>query len=101
MRTLEAMEVTTVDEQRSAQDGELTQSNARKPRKVEFREIDTGNDLEGERYLNGLRKLVAKLTPQERLLGKVDEEGAIVWSGNPRAMHERTRRRVDAEAADE
>lgn len=50
-----------------------------------FREVDP------EEFLAALEKVLAQLTPAERLLGKVDEHGDIIWGGCPRAMFERRR----------
>ena len=99
--TLEPMEVIRVDEPRPVQAGEMSAPSEGDPRKVEFREIDTEDEAEVERYLNALRNVLAKLTAQERLLGKVDDEGDIVWSGSPRAMYELMRSRGRPEATDE
>jgi hypothetical protein len=49
---------------------------------LEFREVDP------ERFCSALEGVLAKFPPQERLLGKVDEHGDIIWGGCPRAMFE-------------
>ena len=40
-------------------------------------------------YRTGLESL--DLTPQELLVGKVDEDGDILWSGRPRRLFEHPR----------
>lgn len=46
---------------------------------------------------SGLRATLESLTPAELVLGKVDEQGEIVWSGCPRWFrnHPRTMPTVD------
>lgn len=54
----------------------------------QFREVDAAAAKDAYRAaLEGL-----DLTPEELLLGKVDKEGEIVWSGSPRSLfkHPRT-----------
>ena len=55
--------------------------------RIRFRRVDAGA---GEAaYRTGLESL--ELTPEELLLGKVDEDGDLLWSGCPRSLFKRPR----------
>ena len=43
-------------------------------------------EADDERFERALAVVLAELTPAERLLGKVDERGEVIWGGCPRAM---------------
>jgi hypothetical protein len=55
--------------------------------RIHFRRADTAADKAA--YRSALENL--DLTPQELLLGEVDENGDILWSGCPRRLFEHPR----------
>lgn len=54
-----------------------------RPKRCRFVEVDA------ETFEPALHRALADLTPAERLLGKVSEDGEIIWGGYPRAKFRR------------
>ena len=62
----------------------MTEDRTTRDEPVRFVEVDP------DTFLAALRPALANLTEEERLLGKVTEDGEIVWSGSPRSMFKPT-----------